>query len=437
MISQRSRVVKDGPLGAGYYTTDPDKVSILIPIDFNFKVLQWGLTHKKDNHFVLERPAPVWYRLWIFDKERTPDRSCWGPLDGSLDKDEPLETNFKFRSDTGGDTPDLDILIPPNWSTDEEESKLAALAQLIPSYITKPHIQSNSLVGAMAQIATATTLTDSLVARTLGTGVSRGGNPSNTEGILQMLLPSMHNWGNGDGDDPLEPNRQDTGKCLDWGDGGGGGDEGGGGSGRWGGGPHHEGNDDPANPRALSDTLIGQELEIFEGDQNKVKDFITGWHVYQGLNKQTRVMNNPMEWIMLFFGYLWGPQMNWWIKKISAQLDRHIREGGWDTDKWIWDTMINDFAQTFQDIMSREWAQKELFNLQMERGELDNYTSKYQQLCKLAGYHELTGMVCDWYFQGLPDGLWNSIVKFEPIRLYQNLNDWIDGAIRQHSKFLS
>ena len=57
--------------------------------------------------------------------------------------------------------------------------------------------------------------------------------------------------------------------------------------------------------------------------------------------------------------------------------------------------MINDFAQTFQDIMSREWAQKELFNLQMERGELDNYTSKYQQLCKLAGYHELTGMVCD------------------------------------------
>ena len=99
--------------------------------------------------------------------------------------------------------------------------------------------------------------------------------------------------------------------------------------------------------------------------------------------------------------------------------------------------MINDFAQTFQDIMSREWAQKELFNLQMERGELDNYTSKYQQLCKLAGYHELTGMVCDWYFQGLPDGLWNSIVKFEPIRLYRNLNDWIDGAIRQHSKFLS
>ena len=74
-------------------------------------------------------------------------------------------------------------------------------------------------------------------------------------------------------------------------------------------------------------------------------------------------------------------------------------------DKWIWDTMINDFAQNFQDIMSQERVQKQLFELQMERGELDEYTSKYQQLCKLAGYHKLTGMICNQYFQGLPKGL--------------------------------
>ena len=44
------------------------------------------------------------------------------------------------------------------------------------------------------------------------------------------------------------------------------------------------------------------------------------------------------------------------------------------------DMMINDFAENFQDIMSQEQAQKQLF-------ELDKYTSKYQQLCELAGYH--------------------------------------------------
>ena len=82
--------------------------------------------------------------------------------------------------------------------------------------------------------------------------------------------------------------------------------------------------------------------------------------------------------------------MHLWIKKISTQLDQHLRTGGRDTDEWIWDTIINDFAQNFQDIMSQEKAQKQLFKLQMERGELDDYTSKYQQLCELAGYYEQT-----------------------------------------------
>ena len=140
--------------------------------------------------------------------------------------------------------------------------------------------------------------------------------------------------------------------------------------------------------------MIGKEPDIFTGDRDKVEEFMTSWSVYQGINKQTRVMNNPMSRTMLFFGYLWGPKMHLWIKKISAQLDRHIRGGGRDTDEWIWDTMINDFAQNFQDIMSRERAEKKLFELKMERGELDKYTSQFQQLAELAGYRELTGMIC-------------------------------------------
>ena len=160
---------KDGPLGAGYYTADPDDPSILIPIDFNFKHLQWGCTFKKKDQLILERPAPVRYGLRIFDEERTPDRSRWGPIDGTPDEEEQPDPEFKFRSDAGRDTPDPDIIIP---KSQEEESAIAAIAQLIPSHISKPPTQPRSLAGAMAQIASTTTLTDSMVARTLGTGVS-------------------------------------------------------------------------------------------------------------------------------------------------------------------------------------------------------------------------------------------------------------------------
>ena len=69
--------------------------------------------------------------------------------------------------------------------------------------------------------------------------------------------------------------------------------------------------------------MIGKEPEVFTGDRDKVEEFMTSWSVYQGINKQTRVMNNPMSRTMLFFGYLRGPKMHLWIKKISAQLDRH------------------------------------------------------------------------------------------------------------------
>ena len=309
---------EEGPLGPGYYIADSDNPSILIAVDFNFKHLQWGCTHQKKDKFVVERPAPACYGLRIFDEERTQDRSQWGPLDGSPDEDEAPNPQFKFRSEAGGDTPDPDIVIP---QFPEEENKIAAIAQLIPSYISKPPTQPRLLVGAMAQIASTTTLTDSLVARTLGTGVSQRGNTTSAEGILRTLFPTQHGRGDGGGDDPPEPDRRDTGKRKEGGSGGGGGGDdpgNGSGGGGGGGGPNPAGGAGPIDPGALLDKMIGKEPEVFTGDRDKVEEFMTSWSVYQGINKQTRVMNNPMSRTMLFFGYLRGLKMHLWIKKISA-----------------------------------------------------------------------------------------------------------------------
>ena len=124
------------------------------------------------------------------------------------------------------------------------------------------------------------------------------------------------------------------------------------GGGGGGGGPNPAGSRDVTNPEPLSDKMIGKEPEIFTRDQDKVEEFMTSWSIYHGINKQTRVMNNPMSQTMLFFGYLRGPNIHLWIKKISTQLDRHLHTGGRETDEWIWDTMINNFAQNFQDVMS-------------------------------------------------------------------------------------
>ena len=128
--------------------TDPSEPDIILltqtthrfffSIDFNFKHLQWGCTFKKKDRFAVERPAPVRYGLRIFDEERTQDRSCWGPIDGTPDEEELPNPKFKFGSEAGGDTPDPNIVIP---KSQKEELDLAAITQLIPAHISKLPIQ--------------------------------------------------------------------------------------------------------------------------------------------------------------------------------------------------------------------------------------------------------------------------------------------------------
>jgi hypothetical protein len=144
----------NGYLGEGYYTTDPDSdIGGLTAVDFNFETLQWGLTDLIEGWHRITRPAPIKYGLRIFDEERT-DRSRWGPIDGINDEEEePLASTFRFGTDDG-DTPDPDTVIP---TSEIEQHTIAALAQLIPTHITRPIIPSISglplLASRMSQIA--------------------------------------------------------------------------------------------------------------------------------------------------------------------------------------------------------------------------------------------------------------------------------------------
>jgi hypothetical protein len=289
---------EEGYLGTGYYTDDPDSdVGGLTAVDFNFETLQWGITEQIEGRYRITRPAPIKYGLRIFDKERT-DRSRWGPIDRTNnDKEEPLATTFRFGSE-GSDTPDPDTVIP---SSKLEQHAIAALAQLIPTHITRPIIPSisglPSLASRMSQIASTTTITPtSILARTLGAGIPTGGTQSantirNTLGGGGRLGGRPPPGGPPGGHGPLGPPDGDP-------DNGGGGDPGNPGGGRDPGQPL----DNPEN--RLTDKLIGREPEIFDGDRTKVEGFMTEWNVYRALNDRTRVMATPLERTMLFLTFI-------------------------------------------------------------------------------------------------------------------------------------
>jgi hypothetical protein len=268
---------KDRYLGTGYYCSDPDSENTagLTAIKFNFKTLQWGLLDKIENQYRITRPAPIKYRLQIFDEERT-NRSRWGPIDRT-EEEEPLASTFRFRSDRE-DTPDPDTNIPSN---ELEQHTIAALAQLIPTHITRPNIPSIGkfplLASRMSQIASTTTLSPtSILARTLGAGVSAGGTQS--ANMIRNVLGGGGRLGGGPPKDtgrtgpPRGPPQREPDDNPDAGGGGNPRNPGGGGN------PGQPLN----NPEdRLTDKLIRREPEIFDRDQAKVEGFMTKWNVYR------------------------------------------------------------------------------------------------------------------------------------------------------------
>ena len=44
-------------------------------------------------------------------------------------------------------------------------------------------------------------------------------------------------------------------------------------------------------------------------------------------------------------------------------------------------------------------------------------------------------MVCQKFFQGLPQGLQGSMINFEPIDRFTHFSDWVEAAICQHKKY--
>jgi hypothetical protein len=147
-------------------------------------------------------------------------------------------------------------------------------------------------------------------------------------------------------------------------------------------------------------------------------------------------MATALERTMLFLTFIRGPKVGNWVNDQVKTVGKYIRQGGHKTDEFIWDTVIDEFANTFQDIMSHERAENELNHLRMEGGNLDIYLAEFKRLARLAEYNLEERLVGRKYFDGLPEGLRRAIVKDENMGLLISVADYEDAAIRYHRKFL-
>ena len=436
--------MKQGILGEGYYAPgekDDKGKNIKTPVDFNFSYIQWGITSQEGDKIRIDRPAPILLGLRIYDHERV-DRSQWGPIDGEPEDEETAITKpFRFGSDDEkDDTPgDEDEYIPPNDEAELTEEQTAELARLFPSTTSiKPKVLPldafPSLANQMSSIMSTTThVPTSILARTVGAGVSGGaavpmGSAASTligrtlgrePSGLSVRAPHVPG-GNAREIPPGAPPPSG---------GGGGGPPGGGGNpGAAGGG---------GNP-PLTDKLVGKEPGSFDGSRDKVEDFLTEWGVYQGLNRRSYAMDTSFDWTMLFLSYIRGPQVIQWVRAQINKAANYVRQNGPQSvyHAGIWNDMIQEFATNFQDIMSKERARAELKQLKMKGGDIDGYNSRFKQLVQNGEYGLNDERTMEQYVEGLPIGLQEAIITNEQTDFLFTWQHWMEAAVRQQKIWL-
>ena len=93
-----------------------------------------------------------------------------------------------------------------------------------------------------------------------------------------------------------------------------------------------------------------------------------------------------------------------------------------DIDK-LWTMFLEEFAQQYTNTRAAERARVALGSLRMRAPEIDEYISKFEQLCNKAGYTMGNTEVTYLFLKGLPKPILEDVVKGPQVGSYEDLKD--------------
>jgi len=146
-------------------------------------------------------------------------------------------------------------------------------------------------------------------------------------------------------------------------------------------------------------------------------------------------MRSPYQRAMLFLTYIQGTAVTEWVGSMVAWLRVQVDVNGRDPlDNWLWYNTHSSFMRQYADTLKEEKAQTELRKgIRMERGDIDAYVAKFEQLVRYAGYNIDQPMVLDLCANGLPNKLQETIYLHDNPVDYE---DWKRAAIKRQGQYL-
>ena len=128
-----------------------------------------------------------------------------------------------------------------------------------------------------------------------------------------------------------------------------------------------------------------------------------------------------MQKINLALTLMHGKKVAGWVKNVGAALDE-LNPDTDDVDE-LWTTFLEEFAQQYTDTQAAERARVALESLRMKAPEIDEYISKFEELCNKAGYTMGNTEVTYLFLKGLPKPILEDMVKGPQVGTYEDLKD--------------
>ena len=167
--------------------------------------------------------------------------------------------------------------------------------------------------------------------------------------------------------------------------------------------------------------MMGALPEPFTGERAKAGNFIEAMKTYVHLNRQVPGFESTMQKINLALTLMHGKKVAGWVKNIGTALDE-LNPDTDDVDK-LWTTFLEEFAQQYTDTQAAERARVALESLRMKAPEIDEYISKFEELCNKAGYMMGNTEVTYLFLKGLSKPILKDVVKGPQVGTYEDLKD--------------
>jgi len=173
---------------------------------------------------------------------------------------------------------------------------------------------------------------------------------------------------------------------------------------------------------------MGSLPAIFSGNRAEAEHFINGIQAYIRLNREVPGFNSPMKKIALVLTLMQGDKVADWANDIGEALDE--LNPATDNIPALWTTFLEEFREQYLDTQAADRARTELETLTMKIPFIDEYISKFEDLCRKSNYMTGNSEVTYMFLKGLPKSLLEDVLKAPQATDYPALKERAIQATR-------